>query len=416
MFLLLKYDLPHGKCYTKLTKIAPENSFEEIYNANLPESAVGRSCRKVYVGEKEQEHNEASMTEIDLKTSVSDIQDVIALQKILFFPDYNEDRVHNKTPVDAMSYLMAASIMLKFPDKKTEKNGVDKLHNFVVEYLKEKTTGFGGNQMAEMDIFMQTVTKVLWTLDGQCSKFEAAPGVLSIPRCFSEQTFRCLEHQGMVKKQIPKLNMNELITHATKLETLLSKKFMNLERFSQVKTDIEGLSASIHSYIEFLNRRSADPIFTQKSIDNVNVYVVEASNETNAIVDSIYKGLKDELENTSPYGPLNLKVYAPMDRRKRYLYIKKLKLPFDVQVYKRSGPAASFIWKLHDDKSQRTDSDFANAIKQIETVLVPALTTANRRRLAAEHKNRALWSPQLMRNVVEYLNGKNINNTQKTKK
>ena len=53
--------------------------------------------------------------------------------------------------------------------------------------------------MAEMDIFMQTMRKTLWALDGQSSRFETAPGVLSIPRCFSQQTFRCLEHQGMVK-------------------------------------------------------------------------------------------------------------------------------------------------------------------------------------------------------------------------
>ena len=89
----------------------------------------------------------------------------------------------------------------------------------------------------------------------------------------------------------------------------------------------------------------------------------------NAIVDSIYKGLKDDFQNTAPHRPMNLKLYAPIDRRKRYLFLKKLKLPFDVQVYKRSGPAASFIWKLPDDKLQRTESGFANAVKQIETAL-----------------------------------------------
>ena len=73
MLLLLKYKLPHGKYFTKLAKIAPEYSLEEIYNANLPESVVDRSCRKVFVGEKEQEHNETNMIEIDLKTSVSDV-------------------------------------------------------------------------------------------------------------------------------------------------------------------------------------------------------------------------------------------------------------------------------------------------------------------------------------------------------
>ena len=55
MLLLLKYELPHNKYFIKLAKIAPEYSLEEIYNANLPESVVGRSCRKAFVGEKEQE-------------------------------------------------------------------------------------------------------------------------------------------------------------------------------------------------------------------------------------------------------------------------------------------------------------------------------------------------------------------------
>ena len=91
---------------------------------------------------------------------------------------------------------------------------------------------------------------------------------------------------------------------------------MNLKRFSQVKRDIESLSASIHSYIEFLNRKSPDPFGTKKSIDTVNVYVVERSNEVNTIVDSIYKGLKDDWENTKPYRPISLKLHAPIDRRK----------------------------------------------------------------------------------------------------
>ena len=136
---------------------------------------------------------------------------------------------------------------------------------------------------------------------------------------FFQQTFRCLEHQGMVKKQIPKLEMNDLIRHATKLEMLLSKKFMNRGRFSQVKRDIESLSVSIHPYIEFLNRKSSDPFGTQKSIETVNVYVVEASDEVNTIVDE----LKDDLENTAPFRPMNLKLCAPIDRHKRYLFIKK---------------------------------------------------------------------------------------------
>ena len=137
--------MPHGEYFTKLAKIAPEYSLEEIYSTNLPESVVGRSCRKVFVSEKEQEHNETNMIEIDLKTSVSEINDVIILQKILFIPAYN-DITQNKAPVDAISYLITASKRLKFPDKKkNKKNGVDKLHNFTVNYLKENTSGFGGD-------------------------------------------------------------------------------------------------------------------------------------------------------------------------------------------------------------------------------------------------------------------------------
>ena len=50
------------------------------------------------------------------------------------------------------------------------------------------------------------------------------------------------------------MKLTELITHATKLEILLSKK-MQSTVFAGAKKDVEQLSVAIHSYIDYLNRK-----------------------------------------------------------------------------------------------------------------------------------------------------------------
>ena len=77
------------------------------------------------------------MIEIDLKTSVSDIKDVITLQKILFIPAYN-DITQNKAPVDAISYLMTASKRLKFPDKIKREKRSRQASQFCYQLYKRK--------------------------------------------------------------------------------------------------------------------------------------------------------------------------------------------------------------------------------------------------------------------------------------
>ena len=105
-------------------------------------------------------------------------------------------------------------------------NGKDELYNAIIDYLVNKNAGFTLTQAADMEMFMDILSKTLWTLDGQYQKLLAAPRVSSVP-CFLAKSFRKIEHKGMIKKAVPNMKLTELIAHATKLEILLSKKLSN---------------------------------------------------------------------------------------------------------------------------------------------------------------------------------------------
>ena len=82
---------------------------------------------------------------------------------------------------------------------------------------------------------------------------------------------------------------------------------MNIENFAKVKTDVQAVNQSIHSYFEYLNKKSAAPFGVEKPVrENVATYVIE-SEVVNTIVDSIYQALKTELLQQPPYAPLNIK-------------------------------------------------------------------------------------------------------------
>ena len=81
------------------------------------------------------------MIEIDLKTSVSEIKDVITLQKIPFIPAYN-DIAQSKAPVDAISYFRPKILFPFTPIKAALKLRYIKVFTVSVSLFKECTNSF----------------------------------------------------------------------------------------------------------------------------------------------------------------------------------------------------------------------------------------------------------------------------------
>lgn len=411
MYIVAKFNWPSNKTHSKLVCVDINNSLIDICKDNTPVMCSEYSCQKVFIGGKEHEFSPENMIETSLHIKIKDVMSVVEIQKVLFVfhapieANLPED---NTTAKDANRYLMAASQRIQFPTKKKVVNGKDELYNSIIEYLMTKNAGFSSNQATDMDFFMDIMSKTLWTLDNQNTKFIAAHGVSGIPTCFVERSFRKIEYNGMAKKPVPNMKMTDLITHATKLEILLSKKFIQSTVFVQVKKDIEALSAAIHSYIDFLNKKLPEPFGIEKTQDDtVTTYILSGTemNTISPIVMNIYKTLEAELLKNAPYHPLNLKSFAPIPRNDRYFYIRKLTLSFDVQIYKKTRPTISFIWRLPNELENRTDSAFAVAVRKVECELIPRVLEINRQRLVNEHRDRAVWPKHVIEESVRFMNG-----------
>lgn len=70
---------------------------------------------------------------------------------------------------------------------------------------------------------MDTISQVIWLLDGQDSKFKNTPHFPSLPMVFFPKTFRAIRHEGQIKKKIPNLDSSSLTDAASSLETLLGR-------------------------------------------------------------------------------------------------------------------------------------------------------------------------------------------------
>lgn len=412
MYILLKFIMPGGKSYTKIADVLLTQTFKSIYSEHSAQFA-SYDCDKYFCGSKNQQHTETDMVAAEGDMQLDKIGAVMDINKILFVLNQRDKDVLPQV-VNVNTYLMASNQRLQYPKMKKITDGRSELYNSLIDYLKSKGAQFFEAQNVDMTLFMDSMTKILWTIDGQSQKFRNAPGVPPIPSCFSGKNFRRLEHDGVKKKPIPSMNIDELIQHATCLESLLSKRFMNSAPFKEVRTDVTTLSEAIHAYVDHLNRATRVP--SSNANENIDTYVVNGSNTSNITIESsMYNVLYRELTRKEPYDPVNLKLFAPVPYRDRYFYIRKLQLPFDVQVYKKTRPSVTFAWKLPDEIALRTDKAFATTIKKIECDLIPELTSKNRQRLVKENQQRSKWQRKEVKDMIQFMNGKIISTFKRLK-
>jgi len=108
-----------------------------------------------------------------------------AFSSILFVLE-RVDVEQQRAQVDALSRLMNASAVFdRLPELKQDaSNGRERVHNFVVEYLRRRSESarFSAQQQDVMKIFMTAMVNVLWALDGQHEKFTNSAHVDQIPK------------------------------------------------------------------------------------------------------------------------------------------------------------------------------------------------------------------------------------------
>ena len=190
---------------------------------------------EVFIGSNE-ESKDFNLSLMDTVDSCMTVQDITKFDekynRILFkfmwdTHGHNQEQSKGEEKVDAFKFMMASSSERNVVPEKimSPRNGKERLNNFVVDYIiKLKTVRFTKQEKHMQHLIMNTLTNGLWAIDGHHNKFDRAPNVSNIPRCFRQkEIFRNLFSQGEKKKKLPNLNKDELVSPADALNCLATK-------------------------------------------------------------------------------------------------------------------------------------------------------------------------------------------------
>lgn len=188
-------------------------------------------------------------------------------------------------------------------------------------------------------------------IDGHHHKFKEATGVQNIPHIFyyEEPKRIMLDKTGHLNKKLPQLESKELIFHSEKLESLKICNFFQRKTWYTMADHINGLQKSFQSYSTYLWQKQLafeESCETESDkIDNIDLFIVEPTQK--GIFYKVYKEVEDAaLNELEHYDPINLCSFAPINRLKKYRWIKNLRLSTRVQVYRLRGRQATYAWRI----------------------------------------------------------------------
>ena len=369
--------------------------FEEFKEENKAyiDSSIFDSTYVVYVGNGRDNGDFiiSSMDTVDPSTTISMLADFSTrYTQILYKYEWvcnlgsadvtrNHGQRMKKQKINAFKYMMESSREERYIPKLTEtvKTGKGKLRNSVVTYLTTEDITFYKTEEENCTSIINTLTKVLWLLDGHHTKLETAPHVPSLPLPFQQKVpFRNIYHQGLKKKSIPNLQRDHLIEGIGDIDKLLCKKWIQYARFNAITRDMTRLKNVMIKYCDYLqnkarevgeNHRSLVPIRTLQStqgfqLKRLKKFTTKLSGIVNtggssSLIEK-YNAVKSVLENKPFYDPVNLREYAPEDKCARCHYYNMLRLPFNVHIFEKSTGNSEkhvFIWRIPD-----SDTDLSN--------------------------------------------------------
>lgn len=350
----------------KITSITNETTFTRLTETLLDKPT---ELIKVIVDHKDSKSGKIESSEISPTKTIGDARNAVgdSLSKVTCV--LKNDVAPEIDKGNAFSKLMTGQNTIIFPDIKEEKDGKDFLFNSIVNLLKSENAGFHIDQKNDMHKFMTVMVSTLWALDGQYIKFAQANNVSRIPEKLifkhpQRDTLRVLSHDGVKKKKVPQLTQENLLVCSEQLDELLVRPFMKKRRFHVILKMIEELNGSILEYTAYLQDAYKSPQ-QGKLVDRFSLTKIPGSSTIHSLAASTYRPLENKLSNEPPLTPVNLVHFAPLKRRSKYEYIRKVQFRFPVNLYKCKKPRACFIWRIPEN-DVNVECKVAQIITQIE--------------------------------------------------
>ena len=209
------------------------------------------------------------------------------------------------------------------------------------------------------------------------------------------------------KMKKPRLSLELLQHHESKLSSLLSQPWLARSVFAAVRKDVEDLLEAIHHYVMYLQQHTAsmqqlhhqcEPPRTLDS--NVCMYSLPASK----CCSSTYTEITDALTAKPEYSPLCLNDFAPVNRYIRRHWLDKLALPYRVMVMKYPHGnclgTLCFIWKITE---QIDETRNASVVLQLSQEVHKFSTREMRREFTGKYHHVASISKSILRSIYRDL-------------
>lgn len=208
-------------------------------------------------------------------------------------------------------------------------------------------------------------------LDGHHVKFDNATGVSPIPNEFHyiDPKRNIYDNSGHVKRQIPPLSSERLSYFAEKIQNLLEQTYFQRNNWVQMRSIIQSLHKSIDDYAKYLwekqsaleNRRINGPT----TEDNLELITIKPNDTAKGHCLNYYQALDKALIASQPYKPIDLIDFAPTERRKRYIWLKNIRVSVPIQLYRLKRKQISFVWKIPDTETIVQNLDVVKEVDQI---------------------------------------------------
>lgn len=255
---------------------------------------------------------------------------------------------------------------------------------------------------------MRVLTDVLWTIDEHHEKINHratfSSEISSIPVRFSG----CRGFNDARKKKIStRLDRKTLVNVSTNLFQALSLPVYTTEGWKLFQRDIEKLALCLMFYTDNMEKETQNQQLRQSSLCVIARPFDVLDVEPIYVISPLYKDLDLAISCTSEYEVIQTDLYAPVEKSKRYLFFKNLRLSTPVQVYRyhQSGSLGTlnFIWPVHKEPKHRSTTRMVETIEKVKSTIPTYHTRALRREFSERFRNVSKLPPVVLAEIYRTL-------------
>ena len=210
------------------------------------------------------------------------------------------------------------------------------------------------------------------------------------------------------KKRAARLDCSTLVQDVQNLYHVLTYPVLQADDWADIHAALKQLAKCVSGYAEHLRAENhkqkqrqlaLEPVRTP--LQNCDVYKREATDK----VSTIYLPLDLAIGELEEYDPIHLDAkFTPVDRRRRYEYLRDLKLSVAEEVFRYSR-SMTFVWKLPADKKQCSTARSVTVIDSIHSSIPLYHTRSMRKEFCALFGLVCKVSPLMLNEIYRSLTG-----------